>query len=380
MPNPVLSTFLTNPMFTVYELTASINRVPYVPGLIGSMNLFTAAPLSTTIALIEQKNNTLALVPELPRGAPPTADVTGRRTMVPFQVPHFPIDSTILADEIMGVRAFGSDNQLEAWEDCVQGHIGSMGTKLDVTLEWLRLGAVKGIVITRLDRDSLAVQKSINLFDAFGVQPQATQNWPIIMPAGGWTADSPWHGPVSDLCLSMARLMANELGGMPMGNIRAICGSTFFSALCSAPELRQIVLNTAAADSLRNQQWGSSISYRGVTFTEYRGQIGNLNFVAPADAYFFPEGVPGLWIEAYAPADYIESVNTRALPRYTKMEPMDFDKGVMLQSQMNVLPLCTIPRTLIHATATAGVALQEASAGAAGPTGGGQQQRTKVTA
>jgi hypothetical protein len=372
MPNPILSSFLTNPLFTVYQLTAAINRVPYVPGLIGSMNLFTPARLSTTIALIEQKNSVLALVPEQPRGSPATVDVSGRRTMVPFQVPHFPLDSSLLADELMGIRAFGSDSQLEAWGDVVQQHIDSMGTKLDVTLEWLRLGAVKGTIITRLDRDSGAVQKSISLFDQFGVTAQATQSWPILPPAGGWTSESPWHGPISSLCLDLRRLMANELGGLPMTNIRAICGSAFFDALAQAPELRQTFLNTAAADSLRVQQFGTTINYRGVTFTEYYGQVGQQLFVAPNDCYFFPEGVPGLWIEAYAPADYIETVNTPALPRYTKMEQMDFDMGVMIQSQMNVLPLCTIPRVLFHATATAGTAL------AANSGGGGT--RTKVAA
>jgi hypothetical protein len=378
MPNPILSTFLTNPMFTVYQLTAAINRVPYVPGLIGSMNLFTPSRLATTIALIEQKNNTLALVPELPRGAPPTVDVAGRRTMVPFQVPHFPIETDLLADEIMGIRAFGSDNQLEAWGDVVQGRIDSMGTKLDVTLEWLRLGAVKGQIITRVDRDTGTPQRTLNLFDLFGVVPQATQSWPILPPAGGWTSESPWHGPISGLCLDIRRLMANELGGLPMVNIRAICGSAFFDALASSPELRQTFLNTAAADSLRVQQFGTTINYRGVTFTEYYGQVGNMVFVNPNDCYFFPEGVPGLWVEAYAPADYIETVNTPALPRYTKMEPMDFDKGVMIQSQMNVLPLCTIPRVLFHATATVGTALAADAAQANAPTGGGHARNTKA--
>jgi hypothetical protein len=301
--------------------------------------------------------------------------------MLPFQVPHFPIDSSLLADELMGIRAFGSDSQLEAWNDVVQQHLDSMGTKLDVTLEWLRLGAVKGIIITRIDRDTLAVGKSINLFDQFGVTAQATQNWPILPPAGGWTSESPWHGPISDLCLSLRRSMANELGGLPMSNIQAICGSAFFSALCGAPELRQTFLNTAAADSLRTSQWGTSINYRGVTFREYYGQVGNQVFVAANDAYFFPDGVPDLFIEAYAPADYIETVNTPAMPRYTKMEPMDFDRGVMIQSQMNVLPLCTIPRVLFHATATTGTALmREEIAPPANNVGGTHAGRQRVPA
>jgi len=352
MPQPVISTFLSDPMFSVYQLTAAINRVPYEPGLIGSMNLFTTSRLTTTIALFEERNNTLALVPERPRGSPADVNVLGRRSMVPLQVPHFPLDASMLADEIMGVRAFGTDNQLEAWGDLVSQHQTSMGTKLDVTLEWLRLGAVKGIIITRLNRDTGAVEQSIDLFQKFGVQPQAPLDWPILPPAAGCTEAHAWSGPISGLCLELRRAMAAELGGLPMGGIQAICGSAFFDAIASAPELRQTFLNTAAAASLRDSTYGLSLSYRGVTFTEYLGQVGAQVFVEPDECYFFPGGVPGLFLEAYSPADYIETVNTPALPRYSKMEAMDFDLGVMIQSQMNVLPVCTIPRCLFHATAS----------------------------
>jgi hypothetical protein len=48
----------------------------------------------------------------------------------------------------------------------------------------------------------------------------------------------------------------------------------------------------------------------------------------------------------------METVNTVALPRYAKMEAMDFDKGVQLETQMNVLPLCSAPRALFTARVT----------------------------
>lgn len=63
-------------------------------------------------------------------------------------------------------------------------------------------------------------------------------------------------------------------------------------------------------------------------------------------------GVPDVFIEAYAPADYTETVNTVALPRYSKMEPMQFDKGTLIESQMNTLPLFTSPRALFTAKVT----------------------------
>ena len=77
--------------------------------------------------------------------------------------------------------------------------------------------------------------------------------------------------------------------------------------------------------------------------------MGGYRFVEPEMSYFFPVGVPELFIEAYAPADYMETVNTTALRRYAKQEVMKFNKGVEIETQQNVLPLCTIPNVLRRA-------------------------------
>lgn len=70
-------------------------------------------------------------------------------------------------------------------------------------------------------------------------------------------------------------------------------------------------------------------------------------------AYFYPLGVAELFIEAYAPADWIETVNTTALRRYAKQEMLDFNRGVMIETQQNVLPLYTIPGVPLSAKAVA---------------------------
>ena len=175
-----LTSVMQNPLFSVFSLTAAINQVPYMPQLIGSLGLFTPTPLTTTVVLIEQQNGTLALVPAIPRGGPANRNVEGPRSAVPFIVPHFPIRDTVMADSILGVRAFGTDNQLEAIGQVVNGRVASMGRKLDVTQEWLRLGAVKGEIITAVDRSSGAPITSIDLFSSFGVAPIPPFDWPIV--------------------------------------------------------------------------------------------------------------------------------------------------------------------------------------------------------
>jgi hypothetical protein len=50
----------------------------------------------------------------------------------------------------------------------------------------------------------------------------------------------------------------------------------------------------------------------------------------------------------YAPADYIETVNTKGMPRYAKQYPMPNDKGVNLEVQSNPLCYCVRPNTLVQ--------------------------------
>jgi len=338
-------------LFSVFSLTTAINKVPWQPGLIGGMNLFAPVPQPITVVMIEEQNNTLALVPSKPRGSPADINVMGNRRLIPFLIPHFPIRDTVMADSILGVRAFGTDNQLEAINQIIASRVTWMGRKLDVTQEWLRLGAIKGVIITALDRITAAPLEAISLFDAFRVDAQAQQSWEILPPATGWTEAMAWNTPIRSYITSVQRLIAAELGGIPFTGLVAICGGAFFDAIAGAPETRQTFLNTQQAGVLREQIYGSVVDYAGCRFIEYLGGVGNLVFVPDDEAFIIPRGVPDLFIEAYAPADYIETVNTMALPRYAKQEVMPFDKGVELESQMNVLPICTRPRVLINAKA-----------------------------
>ncbi|HEY5299773.1 MAG TPA: major capsid protein [Acetobacteraceae bacterium] len=336
----------TIPQFSVIELTRSLNEVAPVPGLIGSLNLFAAQPQSTTIATIERRRDRLALVPEQPRGAPANRNVMGERYLLQMKVPHFPLGDTIMADSIQDVRAFGQSSGLEGWGHAVNRRLEVMGHHLDATLEHLRLGAVKGLIITVTDRETGAPLRSIDLFAHFGVVPQETTDLPMRGP-GAQSMDAAWNGRIMAASRLVGRTIAAEIGGASPG-IAAVCGSLFFDMLLASAELRQTYLATAQAPTLRESRLFTPVSYAGIDFFNAGMEgVGGMAFVAPDEAYFVPLGVPDLFVEAYAPADYVESVNTVALPRYAKQEMLDFGKGIEIETQTNVLPLCTKPRALL---------------------------------
>lgn len=356
----MLDIFAANPAFSVTSLTLALNQVPYIPGLVGRLGLFSPRPLATTTTLIEVRGTRLALVPERPRGAPPTPDVVDRRALVPMAIPHFPIRNSLYADAVQNVRAFGSTDQLEAVQTVVNEREASLGMRLDLTLEYLRLGAVKGIIVTAADRETGAPLMAFDLFRAFNVERQPVVDWPII-GAGAGRDIAAWGGQLTALVNELGRRMAEEISGGMYTRIHGICGHVFYDAFFAHPERRQAFISIDNVPLLR-PTLGTQTVFREVTIEEYRGQVGPIKFVEPDECHFFPVGAPDLFLEMYAPADYMETVNTIALPRYSKMEAIDFDKGVEIEAQMNVLPICAAPRCLFTARATPWVAPEAAVA------------------
>lgn len=104
---------------------------------------------------------------------------------------------------------------------------------------------------------------------------------------------------------------------------------------------------------LRQGQARGSFEYAGIVFEEYRGKVGTVDYADSNKAHFFPVGVPGLFRQYNAPADFVETVNTLGLPRYAKQAvDQEFGRWVKLHTQSNPLPICTRPKVLIKGKRT----------------------------
>ena len=327
--------------FSVISLTDAINKKPYQPGQVLGLGIFEEKGVSTTSVMIEEKDGILYLVENRPRGASGQQNLTEKRKARSLIITHLPTADRILADEIQGIRAFGSESQLVAVEAVVSERMGTMSSSLDATVEHLALGAIKGQI---LDSDGATV--IYDLFTEFGVS-QATEVDFDLDNA------SPGSGVVRKKCAGILRTMATNLGAAPVRAAHAYCGSAFFDDLIAHPEVRETYLNQQEAAELRSGYLGERVTYGGITFEEYRGSIGGVDFVNADKAHFFPVGVPGLFKLYYGPADYIETVNTIGLPKYMKQAADErFNKYVDLEAQSNPLPLCTRPKALIKAKRT----------------------------
>src|SRR5687768_5773607 len=100
--------------FDTLSLTTSINKLPYKPGRLGAMGLFRKIPITSLYAVIEEQHGKLALVPNLARGVQTTLAPRGARNARPIKTAHLPLNDQILADDVQGVRAFGSADATES--------------------------------------------------------------------------------------------------------------------------------------------------------------------------------------------------------------------------------------------------------------------------
>ncbi len=161
MQNP-----FTNSAFSMTALTNAINILPINYGRVENLNLFPSRSVRFRHITIEEHNGVLSLLPTQVPGAPATVGKRGKRKIRTFTIPHIPHDDVVLPEEVQGIRAFGSESELKALADVITDHLQMMRNKHAITLEHLRMGALKGII---LDADG---SELLNLYNEFEITPK----------------------------------------------------------------------------------------------------------------------------------------------------------------------------------------------------------------
>ena len=325
-----------NDAFSLTSLTDAFIKAPYKPARIGALGLFRSRGVSTTSVIIEEKDGQLSLIQTTPRGGPGSQIGSPKRTARSFVVPHLERESTIMADEVQNVRAFGSENAADAVQAKVNEHLSDLRGMHEVTLEHMRASAIQGIV---KDADGSTL---IDLFSAFGVSQQTATLSPDSSTDNGDTL----RGEV----VAIQRLIEAELGAEPISGYRAFCGPEFFDALRADLSVTK-TLRFADPMSLLQQQANARVfSFGGVTFEEYRKSSITGTFFADDECFVFPEGT-NIFSTYFAPADFVETVNTLGLPGYAKIvSDAELNRWVKVHTQSNPLTICLRPRAVVKVT------------------------------
>lgn len=324
-------------LFTLASLTASIRTLPLLPTKIGSLGLFAPKPIRTTQVVIDEEKGKLSLVANTSRRAPGNPVSSRERKTRSFTTTHLPERSTVLAEDVQGLRSFESEDQVTAVSTVVAERLQDMKNNLVATREWQRMGAIKGQI---LDADGVTVIE--DLYDTFGVT-QVTKAMNLSTNTAPRTS-----------LMEIVRQMDLKCGSLMISKRQCLCSGTFLDALVENDAVKRAYDNwNSQNDGAASRLAGdvrSGFVYAGIEFIEYTAVVSGHPFIADGEAYLFP-AAQGLFVEALAPANYSETVNTLGLEFYAKAKPLDFDKGYDMEAQTNPLPLCLIPAAVFKLTA-----------------------------
>lgn len=321
--------------FSLRRMTDALNKRPFVPGRLGAMGLFRASGIDTIAAQIEEKNGVLYLVPAKPRGGPATQNLREGRKMIPINTVHLPVEDRIMADEVQGVRAFGSETQFETINGKVEERLQTIRQSFEATHEFHRVGAIKGEI---LDADGATAL--YNLFTIFNITQRTVVhfNFADVSVAA--------DGVIRKLCNGIIRDMEDDLGATPYDHVHALVGADFMDALTNNVETHDAWQRWRDGEALRGSWARRTFPYSNIMFEEYRGKVGDVDYISADEARFFPVGAPDLFRTLFAPANFIETVNTPGLPVYAKNVVDPAGRWVDLLCQSNPVFYCTRPRVL----------------------------------
>lgn len=320
-----------NDAFGVVSLTLAINKLPFVPGRIGRLGLFSETGITTPTAILEERLGALSLVPVQARGTMPNVYAGRGRNARAIPVPFLPLNSAVMADDAAGVRAFGSETDLETVSALIADKQQGMKNDLEVTKEYHRIGAIQGNVL-----DADGATSIYNLFDLFGITETE-----IAFDLGGTAS-------IKAASLEVIRHIEDMLGAVPYRGIHAMCGNEFFDELIQDDEMAEAFATVQDNAFAREQQTGEGgFLFAGIMWENYRGKVGSVDFIPTDEARFFPLGVQDLFKTIYAPAPFIETVNTVGKPYYSKQEPMKWGVGTELHANTSPLMVCSRPSVLV---------------------------------
>lgn len=321
--------------FSMAEMTAAIEDVPYTPMRATQLNLLSDRPISSKVSLVEKRGNQLAIVPMKSRQDTGTKPPAERRSLRMFEVPHFPQEDFIYPDDLIGLRKMGSDSDTEGVNDLVARKLATMRANLGLTHEFQIVKALQGLLV---DETNTTVTSFLT---EFGV------GRPAVDFTLGTTATL-----IRALCLTVRDLIEEALQAAAYDHIHALCGKAFFRRFIEHPEVKYAYQYYQEGMMLRNDP-RAGFEYGDIVWEEYRNPSGMAPFVPTNEAVIFPapaQETDELYTRSIAPAPLISAVGTLGQLLYSSSYVDPEDKFVKLTAQTNTIVIPTRPASLVQGT------------------------------
>jgi hypothetical protein len=327
--------------FTNADVTTAVNIIPNNYGRIRELNVFgTPNYIGTTTVRIDITEGVLNLLPVAPRGGPGTVDLPPPSDKaIFFDVPHIPHYGYVTPADIQNKKRPGT-NMPKTLQDVLNDKLFAIRNKHAITLEWFRMGALKGIILDAYG------QPIHNLYTAFGITPKV-----INFQLNSENTD------VLAKCRALTGYMEDNLTGEVMsGAPRVLVDTEFMDALVGHKNVVDYYKNWEGAAALTQQDPRKGFTFGGCIFEEYRATAsdpkgGAHKFIAAGCGHAYPQGTMTTFETSFAPADTIATANMPPDAEvFISQKILDHGKGIELYSESNPLALCKRPALLVKVT------------------------------
>jgi hypothetical protein len=298
--------------------------------MITGMNLFSEEGIPTTTFEIERDKNELRLIPAGVQGIRGQRIGRDPRKVVTLSTVNLPQSDFLKASEVQNVRAFGKTSELEQLQTLVNKILLKGRERLDATIEWHMLGAIKGKI---LDADGTSVL--LDCFDRFQMT-QVTQSLGTASPSTD----------IADKFLEALNKLDDELAGKSYTSAVLILHRNDFRKVVTHPSVQRAYKDFQAGAFLRNDP-RAGFPFQDVLIKQYRGKVNGMEFMTEGEGYLVPLGVPDMFQIKYSPAQYMETVNTPGVPYYAKQVVEKFDTGIDFDMQSNVMVFNSQPNGVL---------------------------------
>jgi hypothetical protein len=335
--------------FTSLQLSTAINRIPNNYGLINALGLFPSEGSISTVVEITIEDGTIRVLPSKERGAPGTVNDRNTRKSYWVEVPHFPMQDLILPRDIQNMLQIVGRSKTPMTLDAeMSKRLFTIRSKHAITLEWVRMGALKGL-ITDGNGDTL-----LDLYDFFGITKKT-----IDFALGTAGTD------IIGKCQELRQSIATNLKGEVMTRPEVLVDSSFFGKFVQHAKVEKFWINWQAAGLLANPQlikaggqYGRTFEFQQIVWREYYGTapVGtgpgtaavSTPFVPLDYGYAYPVGTMNMFETWNAPANDIRVVNQPGQEVWVSPKVLDHGEGVELKSQSNCLALVKRPEALVE--------------------------------
>lgn len=321
--------------FSLSAMTAAVEKMPSVPGFLGSLGIFGQGEgVPTDTVTVERKDMILSPIPTSQRGTEPPMGSTEKAVLRSFSIPRVAKSDQVFAREIANVRAFGTEGDLVTAAQVIAQKQAKLLQEYELTMELHRLGAVQGIL---LDTDASTLY---NYFTEFGITQPAEIDFDLDNA-------SPTSGALRSLISnSVTRPIARALGAAwnPGVRILGLAGDTFFDQFVNHADVVRTYEGWMAAENLRAGTAFETFRFGGVEWVNYKGTDDNSTVaIGAGKVQFIVLGVPGLYRRINGPGESLETVNTIGRPIYSELV-RDLKRNQWVQPEIYSYPLHMVTR------------------------------------